>query len=232
MRTSTTWCDAGSFVEYGPLVIAAQRRRRPVRRPHRPHPGRRPGRRGRHGGRPADGGPDLRLHGARRHPGLPEPPQEGPPVRARRASAPPGGVLHRGRRRAARRHRRPGRVGPRLAWRSICFGRLSGLVPLVGITSGRCFAGNAAILGLLRRRDRHAGLEHRHGRSGDDRGRRARRVRARGHRPDRRPGGQRRGRRGGRRRGRGRGGRAAATCPTSPGRPATGPPATSARCAT
>jgi acetyl-CoA carboxylase carboxyltransferase component len=27
------------------------------------------------------------------------------------------------------------------------FGRLSGLVPLVGITSGRCFAGNAAILG-------------------------------------------------------------------------------------
>src|SRR5258707_11368826 len=27
------------------------------------------------------------------------------------------------------------------------FGRLSGLVPLVGINSGRCFAGNAAILG-------------------------------------------------------------------------------------
>ena len=27
------------------------------------------------------------------------------------------------------------------------FGRLSGLVPLVGVTSGRCFAGNAAILG-------------------------------------------------------------------------------------
>src|SRR4029078_7905545 len=27
------------------------------------------------------------------------------------------------------------------------FGRLSGLVPLVGITSGRCFAGNAVILG-------------------------------------------------------------------------------------
>jgi acetyl-CoA carboxylase carboxyltransferase component len=27
------------------------------------------------------------------------------------------------------------------------FGRLSGLVPLVGITSGRCFAGNAALLG-------------------------------------------------------------------------------------
>ena len=27
------------------------------------------------------------------------------------------------------------------------FGRLSGLVPLVGIISGRCFAGNAALLG-------------------------------------------------------------------------------------
>src|SRR4029450_10372773 len=27
------------------------------------------------------------------------------------------------------------------------FGRLSGLVPLVGITSGRCFAGNAVLLG-------------------------------------------------------------------------------------
>jgi acetyl-CoA carboxylase carboxyltransferase component len=27
------------------------------------------------------------------------------------------------------------------------FGKLSGLVPLVGITSGRCFAGNAVILG-------------------------------------------------------------------------------------
>ena len=38
---------------------------------------------------------------------------------------------------------------------------------------------------LLRRRDRHRGLEHRHGRPGDDRGRRARRVRADGDRPDR-----------------------------------------------
>jgi acetyl-CoA carboxylase carboxyltransferase component len=27
------------------------------------------------------------------------------------------------------------------------FGRLSGLVPLVGVVSGRCFAGNAALLG-------------------------------------------------------------------------------------
>ena len=33
------------------------------------------------------------------------------------------------------------------AWRSTCSASLSGLVPLVGINSGRCFAGNAALLG-------------------------------------------------------------------------------------
>ena len=57
---------------------------------------------------------------------------------------------------------------------------------------------------LLRRRHRHRGLEHRHGRPGDDRGRRSRRVRADGDRPDRGAAGQRRGRHRRRRRGRGR----------------------------
>ena len=33
------------------------------------------------------------------------------------------------------------------AWRSTCSAGSRGLVPLVGITSGRCFAGNAALLG-------------------------------------------------------------------------------------
>ena len=61
---------------------------------------------------------------------------------------------------------------------------------------------------LLRRRHRHRRLEHRDGRAGDDRGRRARRVRADGGRPDRRAAGQRRRRH--RRRRRGRGGRASA----------------------
>ena len=60
------------------------------------------------------------------------------------------------------------------------FGALSGLVPLVGITSGRCFAGNAVHPRLLRRRHRDRELEHRHGRAGDDRGRRPRRVPAGG----------------------------------------------------
>ena len=103
--------DPGSLVEYGPVVIAAQRRRRAARRPDRQHPGRRPRRRRGHGGRPPDGGAVLRLHGPGRHPGAPEPPQEGPPVRGGRAPAPARGVLHRGRRRAAGRHRRHRRVG-------------------------------------------------------------------------------------------------------------------------
>ena len=60
--------------------------------------------------------------------------------------APAPGVLHRGRRRAPRRHRRARRRRARLLAFSY-FGRLSGLVPLVGINSGRCFAGNAALLG-------------------------------------------------------------------------------------
>jgi acetyl-CoA carboxylase carboxyltransferase component len=42
------------------------------------------------------------------------------------------------------------------------FGRLSGLVPLVGITTGRCFAGNAAILGccdvVIATRDANIGM--------------------------------------------------------------------------
>ena len=45
------------------------------------------------------------------------------------------------------------------------FGQLSGLVPLVGITSGRCFAGNAVILGCCDVVIATANCEHRHGRA-------------------------------------------------------------------
>src|SRR5262249_56757086 len=42
------------------------------------------------------------------------------------------------------------------------FGRLSGLVPLVGVVSGRCFAGNAALLGccdvVIATRDANIGM--------------------------------------------------------------------------
>ena len=74
---------------------------------------------------------------------------------------------------------------------------------------------------LLRRRDRDRGLEHRHGRSRDDRRRRPRRVPPRRGRADVGAGAERRRRRRGRRRGRSRRGRQAVplvlprvACPT------------------
>ena len=55
------------------------------------------------------------------------------------------------------------------------FGALSGKVPLVGVVSGRCFAGNAALLGCCHVIC-HSRRQHRHGWPGHDRGGRARRV--------------------------------------------------------
>ena len=102
--------DRGSFVEYGPLVVAAQRRRRSARRPRRQHAGRRDDRRHRHRQRRPVRRPRgtlrggvVRLHRARRHAGNAQPPQEGPPVRAGRRAAPAGRAVHRGRRRTAGR---------------------------------------------------------------------------------------------------------------------------------
>ena len=107
--------DDGSFVEYGPVVIAAQRRRRPVAGPHRTNAGRRHDRRDRHRQRPPVRGPRgagrrcvVRLHRACWHAGPAEPPQEGPFVRAGRNDASARGVLHRRRGRPSRRHRRNG----------------------------------------------------------------------------------------------------------------------------
>ena len=102
--------------------------------------------------------------------------EERPHARARRAWRLPVVLFAEGGGGRAGRHRRHRRRGPRRAWRSTTFGRLSGLVPLVGINSGRCFAGNAALLGCCDVDHRHRELEHRHGRPGDDRGRRARRA--------------------------------------------------------
>ena len=80
------------------------------------------------------------------------------------------------------------------------FGRLRHLAA-GRINSGRCFAGNAAIL-VLRRGDRHQELVDRHGRAGDDRGQNLG-VFAPRSRPDERAGPERHGRHRGRRRGRG-----------------------------
>ena len=52
-------------------------------------------------------------------------------------------------------------------------------MPLVGINAGLLLRRQRGDPRVLRRRHRHRGLEHRHGRPGDDRRRRARRVRAR-----------------------------------------------------
>jgi acetyl-CoA carboxylase carboxyltransferase component len=146
-------CDAGTFVEYGPLVIAAQRRRRPVDELI--------------ARTPADGlvagigTVNGKIFG---------------PERARCVimsydytvlAGTQGAQNHRKKDRMfelAERWRLPvvfftegggGRPGDTdvlgvsgldcLAFH--LWGRLSGLVPLIGITSGRCFAGNAALLG-------------------------------------------------------------------------------------
>ncbi len=138
--------DPGSLVEYGPVVIAAQRRRRPVAELIERTPG------------------DGLVGGS----GL----VDGRPVVAMTydytvLAGTQGLQNHRKKDRLfelAERQRLPvvfftegggGRPGDTdgigvsgldcLAFH--LFGRLSGLVPLVGIASGRCFAGNAAILG-------------------------------------------------------------------------------------
>jgi len=142
----TDLCDPASFTEYGPLVIAAQRRRRPLDDLIR--------------NTPADG-----LVGGVGTVG-------GSPIVALTydytvLAGTQGLQNHRKKDRLfdlAERSRLPvvlfaegggGRPGDTdgsgvsgldcMAF--YLFARLSGLVPLVGITSGRCFAGNAALLG-------------------------------------------------------------------------------------
>ena len=139
-------CDPGSLVEYGPLVIAAQRRRRPVEELIERTP--------------ADG----LVAGVAT--------VEGHPIAVLSydytvLAGTQGLQNHRKKDRlfeVIERQRLPvvffaegggGRPGDTdgngvsgldcLAFN--LWGRLSGLVPMVGITSGRCFAGNAAILG-------------------------------------------------------------------------------------
>jgi len=146
-------CDEGSFVEYGPLTIAAQRRRRPVEELITQTP--------------ADGlvagigavNGDLVGEAAARCIAM--------SYDYTVLAGTQGAQNHRKKDRMfelAEKWRLPivfftegggGRPGDTdglgvagldcMAFHY--FGRLSGLVPLVGITSGRCFAGNAALLG-------------------------------------------------------------------------------------
>ena len=179
--------DAGSFVEYGRFAIAAQRGRRELedliaRTPADGMVGgtaRVDGRAGR--------GARLRLHRAGGDPGRARAPQEGPPVRADRADAPADGLLRRGRRRAARRHRLPGRLvaagaGVRAVGAAVGAGAADRdrQGPLL-----RRQRGDRRLLGPDRR---HRGRLDRDGRAGDDRRRRARRGPRRRGRADRHAG--------------------------------------------
>ena len=162
-----------------------------ARRPDRAHAGRRP--RGRHGARQRRAvrrarrlrGALLRLHGAGRHAGRARAPQEGPAVRADRAHAPADRVLRRGRRRAPGRHRLPGGLGARHA-------RLRAVgAPLRPRAADR--RRRRALLRRQRGDRRLLGPDRgdrerlaRHGRPGDDRGRRPGPRRPRRGRPDRR----------------------------------------------
>ena len=202
-------CDPGTFVEYG---AAGHRRAAPPaigRRPDRPDAGRRPG-----VGLGAVNGdlfPEDRarcvilsydytvLAGTQ---GLQNHRKKDRLFELAERWRLPVVLLHRGRRRAAGRHRRG--VRRRRP-------RLHGLPP-VG-PAERAGAARRhhlrAVLRrqrraarLLRRRHRHRRLDHRHGRPGHDRGRRPRRLPARGGRADVGAGAERRGRRRGRGRGR------------------------------
>jgi acetyl-CoA carboxylase carboxyltransferase component len=146
-------CDPGSFVEYGPIVIAAQRRRRPVEELIERTP--------------ADGliAGIGTVNGEL---------FDGPAARCMVLSydytvlaGTQGAQNHRKKDRMfelAAQHRlpvvffteggggRPGDTDGVGVAGLDCFafsywGGLSGLVPLVGVNSGRCFAGNAALLG-------------------------------------------------------------------------------------
>ena len=136
-----------------------------------------------------------------------EPPQEGPPLRPRRALAAPDRVLHRG---GGGRPVTPMRPASRTSTSSpSTTSRTERARPARGDQQRLLLRRERGDPRLLRRDHRHRELEHRHGRSGDDRGRRLGVVRAHDHRSDRRAGRERRRRPRGRGRSRGRGGRQA-----------------------
>ena len=150
--------DEGSFVEYGSLAIAAQRRRRKVDDLIRntPADGLISGvatvnaRKIRRGCRPLHGDL-LRLHRAGRHPGPHEPQEDRPHAGPCRAVAAAAGVLRRRRRRPSRRYRQVGHDRPR---RAVLRAVRKALRP--GAGHRRC------VRLLLRRQRRDARLLRRH----------------------------------------------------------------------
>ncbi len=115
----------------------------------------------------------LRLHGAGRHAGHAQPPQDRPHAGHRAPAQAAGGAVRRRRRRAARRHRHAHRRGPQQPH----------LQPVRGAVGQGAGGGHRAwpllrrqrgAAGLRRRDHRHRGQQHRHERPRDDRGRRPR----------------------------------------------------------
>ena len=94
----------------------------------------------------------LRLYSVRGHPGPHGSSQAGSHVRACGAAAPALVLFAEG---GGGRGSDPDRGFSTMETDTFYkFARLSGLAPLVGIASGRCFAGNAVAAGLLRRHHR------------------------------------------------------------------------------
>jgi acetyl-CoA carboxylase carboxyltransferase component len=154
-------CDPGTFVEYGPLVVAAQRQRRPLAEliERTPADGLVGGVAEVNGGRCAVLAYDATVlagtQGAHNHLK-----QDRLFELAHRQRLPV--VLF-----AEGGGGRPGDTDiPTVSGLHIptfqVFAGLSGLVPLVGVTSGRCFAGNAALLGccdvVIATRDANIGM--------------------------------------------------------------------------
>ena len=229
--------DPGSFIEYGALAVAAQRARRSLddleeehaggRTHHRPRHRQRRAHDARQGARRADG---LRLHRARRHAGQAQSQEERPhPAGGRRLEDPVRDV-RRGRRRAAGRYRCSGRRRPRL--HDLQHVRAPLRRGAARRHRRRLLLRRQRGAARLRRCDhRDAERVDRHGRTGDDRGRRPRRRRARRRRPRQRAGAERRDRYSGRGRSGGRrGGEAVSRLRAGRPRAGTCMP-TSARCA-
>ena len=146
-RTSTDLVDAGSFVEYAPLVVAAQRRRRSLQELIERTPAD-----GLVGGvGTVDGQPTIAMsydytvlagtQGLFNHAKKDRLFELAEQLRGCRSCSSPKAAA------AGRATPTAPACRASTASRSTCSRRLSGLVPLVGITSGYCFAGNAALLG-------------------------------------------------------------------------------------
>ena len=145
----------------------------------------------------------LRLHRAGGHAGAPQSLQAGPDLRAGAAIQAADRPVRRGRRRPAGRGRhRPPRRGRYAHLHDLLAAERAGAA---GRDRQRPHVRRQHRAGRVQRRDhRDRGLDARHGRAGDDRGRRPRHLHARGGRADVRPGAERRRRHPGQGRGRGR----------------------------